>query len=180
MIGFDPGRSAEDLAQFAANLEQKTRRLEELQGRMAAVSASASSAGGRVRVTVDSVGVPMAIDLSPGVRSMEPGALSAEILACMRKAQVGLRAEVAAVVHGTVGDDPAGASILAILADRFPDPDPENESDSTQPEFAPPPSGPIASAPPAASSRKPDRSQIVTPDEPDDDDKYFNKKSWLV
>lgn len=48
MVGFDPSRAAEDLAQYATDLEQKARRYGELQGRMAAVSASASSAGGRV------------------------------------------------------------------------------------------------------------------------------------
>ncbi|WP_431952843.1 YbaB/EbfC family nucleoid-associated protein [Nocardia lijiangensis] len=215
MVGFDPSRAAEDLAQYATDLEQKARRYGELQGRMTAVSASASSAGGRVSVTVDSTGVPTAIDLSSGARSMEPAALSAEILSCMRKAQVKLRAEVADVVHATVGNDSAGASIIAALDERFPDPEPEAASEYTlpQPTYTPPsaaqfiPPRPVTPPPPAAAppapdpaqpssgytagwptesptarprTRKPDRDQVVTPDEPDDDDEYYNKKSWLV
>ncbi|GAB2673730.1 YbaB/EbfC family nucleoid-associated protein [Nocardia goodfellowii] len=187
MVGFDPSRAAEDLAQFAANLEQKAKRYEELQGRMATVSASASSAGGRVGVTVDSTGVPTAIDLGSGVRGMDPAALSSEILSCMRKAQIKLRSEVADVVHATVGNDSAGESIIAILDDRFPDvePDAATEHVHPQPTYTPPSvsaastQAPWESSAPQTFSRKPDRDRIVTPDEPDEDDEYFNKKSWL-
>ncbi|MFD4438166.1 YbaB/EbfC family nucleoid-associated protein [Nocardia sp. NPDC058519] len=188
MVGFDPSRAAEELSQFAADLEQKVQRYEELQGQMAMTSVSASSAGGRVSVTVDSTGVPTAIGLGPGTRSMDPDALSAEILSCMRKAQAKMRSEVADVVHRVVGEDAAGASILDILAERFPDveSEPAGEHVPPQPTYAP---APPSSAPstqstweppaPGTFSRKPDRNQIVTPDEPDDDDEYFSKKSWL-
>ncbi len=184
MVGFDPSRAAEELAQFAADLEQKAQRFEQLQGQMALTSASASSAGGRVRVTVDSTGVPTAIGLGPGTRSMDPDALSAEILSCMRTAQVKLRSEVADVMHRVVGEDPAGASILDILAERFPDIEEEaaTEHVPTATAFAAPanPSQPTWEPPtPGPPSRKPDRNQIVTPDEPDEDDEYFRKKSWL-
>lgn len=208
MVGFDPSRAAEDLAQYATDLEQKARRYGELQERMAVVSASASSSDGRVSVTVDSTGVPTAIDLGPGVRSIDPAALSAEILSCMRKAQLKLRAEVADVVRATVGNDSAGESIIAALDERFPDPEPADEYIPPQPTYAPPtaaqfiPPQPVTPPPPHVSdpvpssgytsgwptesptarprTRKPDRDQIVTPDEPDDEDEYFNKKSWLV
>ncbi|MFI7525557.1 YbaB/EbfC family nucleoid-associated protein [Nocardia salmonicida] len=188
MVGFDPSRAAEELAQFAADLEQKAQRYGELQGQMAMTSASASSVGGRVSVTVDSTGVPTAIGLGPGTRSMDPDALSAEILACMRKAQVNLRSEVADLVSRVVGEDPAGASILDILAERFPNVEAESvvEHVPPQPTYALPSAG---SAPasqstreptvPGTFSRKPDRDQVVTPDEPDEDDEYFRKKSWL-
>ncbi|MGW6702931.1 YbaB/EbfC family nucleoid-associated protein [Nocardia sp. NPDC055049] len=188
MVGFDPSRAAEELARFAADLEQKAQRYEELQGQMAMTSATASSAGGRVSVTVDSTGVPTAIGLGPATRSMDPDALSAEILSCMRKAQVTLRSEVADVMSRVVGEDPAGESILDILAERFPDVEAElaGEHLPPRPQYAPPPasSAPASQStwePPATEtlSRKPDRDQIVTPDEPDEDDEYFSKKSWL-
>lgn len=212
MVGFDPSRAAEDLAQYTTDLEQKARRYGELQERMTAMSASASSAGGRVSVTVDSTGVPTAIDLGSGARSMGLTALSAEILSCMRKAQVKLRAEVADVVHAIVGNDSAGESIIAALDERFPDPEPAGEYTPPQPTSTPPTaaqflsSQPVTLPPPAAAppapdpapssgytsgwstesptvqprTRKPDRDQVVTPDEPDDEDEYYNKKSWLV
>ncbi|PKV80661.1 YbaB/EbfC family nucleoid-associated protein [Nocardia fluminea] len=188
MVGSDPSRAAEELARFAVDLEQKAQRLGELQGQMAMTSASASTAGGRVSVTVDSTGVPTAIGLGPSTRSMDPDALSAEILSCMRKAQVKLRSEVADVMRRVVGEDPAGASILDILAERFPDSESETASEHVPPQsrYATPPvdSGPVSQSKweppaPATLNRKPDRDQIFTPDEPDEDDEYFGKKSWL-
>ena len=204
MAVFDPSRAAESIAQLAEDFERQAKRFEELQGRMAALAVTDSSAGGRVSVTVDSNGVPTAINLSTSTRGMDPAMVSAEIMSCLRRAQAKLRVEVAEVVRGTVGDDPSGAAIVEGFALRFPDPEP---SGTVAPEYAPPPAsyapptqtyapppaqswaqpGSAAQAPwessaptPQPRNRKPDRDQIVTPDEPDPDDEYYNRKSWLV
>lgn len=156
---------------------------------MQALTVTESSRDGRVGVTVDSSGVPTAIDLSPNSRGMDPAALSVEIMSCMRRAQSSLRTRVTELVRDTVGDDEAGAAITAQYAQRFPDPEPAAPSEdrtpgapggsasTMTPAYAPPP-GP-ADAPSPPRSRKPDRDRIVVPDEPDPETEYYSR-SWLV
>ncbi|MEV0340870.1 YbaB/EbfC family nucleoid-associated protein [Nocardia sp. NPDC050713] len=194
MVGF----TAEAMERYAADMERRARRFEELQGRMAAVTATGSSPSGRVTVTVDNNGVPSAITLSAAARGADPSTLSAEIMSTMRSAQARLRTAVSDTVRNSVGDDPVGAAIIQNFRERFPEeqaaeqvtpPPPVQPPTSPVPNPVPPPVPPAfghapgwPGEPPAPQprSRKPDREQIVTPDEPDDDDDYFNKKSWLV
>ncbi|MEU4315705.1 YbaB/EbfC family nucleoid-associated protein [Nocardia sp. NPDC024068] len=192
----DLGRAIEGFAQMAADAERKTQRFTELQQRMTALTATESGAGGRVGVTVDSSGVPVAIDLTPGVRDMDSRALSAEILSCMRRAQAKLRPGIAELVQDVVGADPAGAVIVDGFNRRFPeaetraaeprsfvpsqaDPPPPAAAPPFSPQHSAPLSGSSA-APPEPQTRKPDRDRIVTPDEPDEEDEYYRRKSWLV
>ncbi|MEU4345169.1 YbaB/EbfC family nucleoid-associated protein [Nocardia sp. NPDC023852] len=196
MAGFDPSRAVEDFAQMAADFERQANRFQDLQGRMTALAATESSSGGRVSVTVDGNGVPTAINLSASTRGMDPGVVSAEIMSCLRRAQAKLRAQVTEMVQDTVGDDAAGAAIIERFAKQFPDPEPTEttpqEYSAPPPSYAPPPVPPAQSSPqpgpassasggstPTARSRKPNRDQIVTPDEPDPDEEYY-RKSWLV
>lgn len=214
----DLDRAIAGFAQMAADAERRAQRFAELQERMTALTATESGAGGRVSVTVDSSGVPTAIDLAPGVREMDSRRLSAEILSCMRRAQGKLGPGVAGLVRDVVGDDPAGAALVDGFNRRFPDPDPDpsstaapastspqtgrspaadvgrsssrhypvpptwgseppqqsTEPDSARDRPAPPAWGSTAPAP-----RKPVRDQIVTPDEPDEEDEYYRRKTWL-
>ncbi|WP_327149707.1 YbaB/EbfC family nucleoid-associated protein [Nocardia sp. NBC_01329] len=204
-------------ARMAADAERRAQQFAELQQRMTALTATESGAGGRVSVTVDSSGVPTAIDLAPSVREMDSRVLSAEILTCMRRAQGKLRPGVAGLVQDIVGADPAGAALVDGFDRRFPEPEtgaasaqnsgppqadrpPPPAADPTSPRHRPtpptwgsafaqqaadptssqhrptPPTG--GSAPPPA-PRKPDRDQVVTPDEPDEEDEYYRRKSWL-
>lgn len=214
----DLDRAIAGFAQMAADAERRAQRFAELQERMTALTATETGAGGRVSVTVDSSGVPTAIDLAPGVREMDSRMLSAEILSCMRRAQGKLGPGVAGLVRDVVGDDPAGAALVDGFNRRFPDPDPDPSS-TAAPDSAPPQAGrsPAADvgrassphhpmpptwgsespqqftepdsararpAPPAWGStapapRKPVRDQIVTPDEPDEEDEYYRRKTWL-
>ncbi|MEW1735367.1 YbaB/EbfC family nucleoid-associated protein [Nocardia beijingensis] len=190
MAAFDVGHAAEDLARMAADLERRAGRFQELEGRMQALTVTESSRDGRVGVTVDSSGVPTAIDLSPSSRGMDPAALSAEIMSCIRRAQSSLRTRVTELVRDTVGDDEVGAAITAQYAQRFPDPEPPAPSEdrtpgsprdsaaTMTPTYAPP--GPAAAdATSFPRGRKPNRDQIVVPDEPDPETEYYNR-SWLV
>ncbi|MET8776778.1 YbaB/EbfC family nucleoid-associated protein [Nocardia sp. NPDC004654] len=194
MVGF----TAEAMERYAADMERRARQFEELQGRMAAVTATGSSPSGRVTVTVDNNGVPSAITLSAAARGADPSTLAAEIMSTMRSAQARLRTAVSDTVRNSVGDDPVGAAIIQNFRERFPEeqaaeqvtpPPPVQPPTPPVPNPVPPPVPPAfghapgwPGEPPAPQprSRKPDREQIVTPDEPDDDDDYFNKKSWLV
>ncbi|MEV0032839.1 YbaB/EbfC family nucleoid-associated protein [Nocardia sp. NPDC050793] len=197
MVGF----TVEDMERYAADMERRAKRFEELQGRMAAVTATGSSPSGRVTVTVDNNGVPSAITLSAGARGADPSTLAAEIMSTMRSAQARLRTVVSDTVRNSVGDDPVGAAIIQNFTERFPEREAADQVTPPPPVQPPTPPAPPAPNPvpppvppasghapgwpgeppaPQPRSRKPNREQIVTPDEPDDDDDYFNKKSWLV
>lgn len=181
-----------DLRKFAGSLEETAKKFDELRGSMAALAVTATSSDGRVRVTVDSNGVPTAIDLAVATRGMEPAALSTEIMACLHRAQAQLRSRVTDLVHDVVGEDSPASDMVGRYAERFPDPASMDGAISAEM----PPSQPPANVPPPASepttppsaaadsasplSRKPNRDRVVIPDEPDDDDEYFNRKSWLV
>lgn len=117
----DLDRAIAGFAQLAADAERRAQRFAELQDRMTALTATASGAGGRVSVTVDSSGVPTAIELTPAVRGMDSRVLSTEILACMRRAQGKLRPGIAGLVHDIVGEDPAGAALVDGFDRRFPE-----------------------------------------------------------
>ncbi|MEU1985474.1 YbaB/EbfC family nucleoid-associated protein [Nocardia sp. NPDC019395] len=73
----DLDRAIEGFAQMAADAERRSERFAELQERMTSLTATESGAGGRVSVTVDSSGIPTAIDLAPSAREMDSRALSA-------------------------------------------------------------------------------------------------------
>ncbi|MEV0031082.1 YbaB/EbfC family nucleoid-associated protein [Nocardia sp. NPDC050793] len=121
MAVLDPSRAAEDIAHMAADFERQAERFEQLRERMAALTATESSGDGRIAVSVDSNGVPTDIALAAGTRGMDPAAVSAEIMACLRRAQATLRAQVAEIVQDSVGEDPAGAAIADQYTKRFPD-----------------------------------------------------------
>ncbi|WP_063049029.1 YbaB/EbfC family nucleoid-associated protein [Nocardia arthritidis] len=190
---FDVHHAADDLVRMAADFERRAGRFQELEGRMQALTVTESGKDGRVRVTVDSSGAPTAIDLSPSSRGLDPAVLSAEIMSCLRQAQSALRTQVMELVRNTVGDDEAGVAIVAQYIQRFPDPEPQSDtsfedrtssssghSPSMTPAHSPAPQSPASSeATPPSRSRKPNRDQVVIPDEPDPETEYYNR-SWLV
>ncbi|MEU2254411.1 YbaB/EbfC family nucleoid-associated protein [Nocardia xishanensis] len=192
MAVLDPSRAAEDIAHMAADFERQAKRFERLQARMSALAATESSSDGRIAVSVDSNGVPTDIVLAASTRGMDPTAVSAEIMSCLRRAQATLRTQVAETVNDTVGEDPAGAAIADQYAQRFPD---VEAGDTASSAHVPPKlPAPVPPQPPMSAGlhapwetsatpppgRKPDRERVVTPDEPDEDDEYYNRKSWLV
>ncbi|TLG08678.1 YbaB/EbfC family nucleoid-associated protein [Nocardia cyriacigeorgica] len=156
----DPSRAADDLTQWAQNLERKAQQYQALHGRMAAMTVTETSDGGRVTVTVDGNGLPTDIRFSDGIRGVGPAALSAELMTCLHRAQARLRREVTATVQDVVGEDEAGARIIGQYAERFAD-------DDTEPE----PEAPAAPADPR---------DLIGPDSDDPDDQYYRGKNWLV
>ncbi|MEV6428149.1 YbaB/EbfC family nucleoid-associated protein [Nocardia sp. NPDC051463] len=184
----DLSGAADELARWAENLERKAQQYQDLQGRMAAVSVTDTSADKRVSVTVDANGVTTGIYLAPGSRGMDPAVLSTELMACTRRAQAKLRTQVTDLIHNAVGVDGAGQAIISQYAEKFPDTDPTDAPPSyTPPPVPPAPSLSFDAAPPSASvpgkppagTRKPNRDDIVVPDEPSEEDLYYQRKSWL-
>ncbi|WP_280236490.1 YbaB/EbfC family nucleoid-associated protein [Nocardia cyriacigeorgica] len=152
----DPAGAAADLARRAQDLERKAEQYQALHGRMAAISVTETSQGGRVTVTVDSDGLPTDIRFSEGIRGLGPAALSAELMTCLHRAQARLRREVTATVRELVGADEAGAHIIGRYADRFADEEPE----------------------PAQAPANP--KDLIGPDSDDPDDQYYRGKTWLA
>lgn len=150
MINSDPSKAADDLDKWAAGLEQRARRYNELQQHLDRTTAAESTQDGAVRVTVDSNGVPTRLDLSERIQDLPPAKLSDEIMSCMRRAQAKLRDQVEELVHATVPDDDQPArNIVAQYQQRFPDPvdtaDPDPEPDDglgTIEDDSPPPPPP--------------------------------------
>ncbi|WP_431970308.1 YbaB/EbfC family nucleoid-associated protein [Nocardia sp. bgisy134] len=184
MLGNDPSQAADELARWAENLQRTAQKYQDLQGRMVALSVTESSADNRISVTVDANGVTTGITLAAATRGMDPAAVAAELMACTRRAQARLRNQVTDLVHDMVGDDGAGQAIVGQYAERFPDPGPAAPPAHAEPVYTPPaayapPPAPAQPSQPPHGSRKPDRDQTFTPDEPDEDDLYYRRKSWL-
>ncbi len=183
MLGNDPDQAAADMARWAERLERTAQRYQDLHGRMTAISVTERSADDRIAVTVDADGATTGIELAPATRGMDPAAVAAELMACTRRAQARLRHRVTDLVHEMVGEDGAGRAIVAQYAERFPDVDPADAVPSaehepalaSEPESCPPPGAPATPQPP----RAPDRERTVTPDEPNADDLYYRRRSWL-
>lgn len=120
MIGSDPGKTARDLEKWAAGLEQRSRRFTELHQQMNSLRVTEVSRDGAVRVSVDGNGVPTELALTERSVGIDPGQLSAELMACLHRAQGALRAQVERLTTDLVGDDEAGAVIVNQYAERFP------------------------------------------------------------
>ncbi|WP_051181975.1 YbaB/EbfC family nucleoid-associated protein [Nocardia vinacea] len=181
LLSGDPGQAADELAKWAENLERKAQQYQSLHGRMATVTVTETSSDNRISVTVDANGVPTDIRLSAAARGMDPAVISGEIMSCMRRAQAKLRNQVTDMVHDAVGDDAAGAAIIGQYIDRFPDVDPVDPVPTRVPEppmYSPPPTS-FRPEPPPSGTRKPNRDDIVVPDEPSEEDLYYQRKSWL-
>jgi hypothetical protein len=118
----NPGRTARELADWAKQLEARASRFDELHTRMSALAVTEQSADGSVRVTVDSNGLPTELTLTRRSQGHSPAHLSVELMACLRRAQAGLRSRVEDMTRAVVGPDEAADRILARYADRFPDP----------------------------------------------------------
>ncbi len=188
-------QSIDHARRFAEQLEDAAKKYDHLQRSMTELSVTAKSDDGSVQITVDSNGVPVAIELAESTRGKDPAMTSAAIMECMRIAQAKLRQRVTNLVSDLVGDDSPAVDMVSRYEQRFPDTDPVDtavtqdvaasnnfvSNYASRPPVAEPfdvPPVPSSSAQPW--SRKPNRDQVVAPDEPDEDEQYYNRKSWLV
>ncbi|MFC6014489.1 YbaB/EbfC family nucleoid-associated protein [Nocardia lasii] len=171
----------DDLYAWAADLERTAQRFTDLKTQMDAVSVTDTSTDGKISVTLDANGSPTAIILAPTTRGADPATIAAELMACIQRAQVKLRDRITGLVTDTVGDTGPAHSIIEQYNERFPDPEPAAAAPS-EPDFVTTEPQVPAQQPPTIlpRSRKPDRDAIHQPDEPDDEDRFYQGKSWLV
>jgi YbaB/EbfC DNA-binding family len=107
--------AAEDwLDDWTAGISAQAERAATLSRRVAALTASAESADGSIKVTVGSAGQVESLDL-------DDAELARRILSVMRKAQSNLARQVTAQVQDTVGaDTETGRAVIDSFELRFP------------------------------------------------------------
>jgi hypothetical protein len=107
--------AAEDwLDDWTASISAQAERAATLSRRVAALTASAESADGSIKVTVGSAGQVESLDL-------DDAELARRILSVMRKAQSNLARQVTSQVEDTVGaDTETGRAVIDSFESRFP------------------------------------------------------------
>lgn len=153
--------------------QQEGQRAGEVKSALSGLTGRAVSKDGGITVTVDSSGVPTALELSPAVGRLGPQQLAGEIMTCLRRAQAAL----AKTAEDQFRGNPLGERFAQGLAGRFPAPaaepvtgPPEIPIGRLHAEAAPPPpSRAQAAAPPPAPIRTPRPTRAPEPSDPDDD-----------
>ncbi|MBE8519440.1 YbaB/EbfC family nucleoid-associated protein [Amycolatopsis sp. H6(2020)] len=161
----------------------KSQRYQAMQAQVEQISLTGTVAGGAVSVTVGHNGLPTAIRMTDGVRSMNPDEIAANVMKAIRKAQSQYPEKMREILAETVGDDDTARHLAETAERNFPDapeegPEPPLPPEShrrlyeTDEEASTPlpaaPRTPPAPRPPAAPRR---------PAPPDDDD--FGDQSFL-
>lgn len=136
MADFDLSDPVSSLDKLSEQLQEKGQRYGQFQARLNEVTVSRASRDGRVRITVDSNGVPTEITLTDRAKGVDPAELTRAINSTLRSAQAELRAEVENLAGEIVGDDEPANNILAQYQARFPDIEPADEpADMRAPEM---------------------------------------------
>jgi len=159
MTDFNPPDPVQSLDNWSAQLQRKAQRYGQFQHRLDELAVTRTSDDGRVRIEVDSNGVPTDITLTDRAKGVEPAELTRAINTTLQAAQAQLRTEVESLAGEIIGDDQPVNNILSQYQARFPDLEqsddaaaPENtelrigelddepaEPDTAQPEPQPPP-----------------------------------------
>lgn len=168
MADFDLSDPVGSLDKMSEQLQQKAQRYGQFQARLNEVTVSRTSSDGRVRITVDSNGVPTEITLTDRARGVDPAELTRGINSTLRSAQAELRAEVENLAGEIVGDDEPANNILSQYQTRFPDVEGTDEpADVRSPEMR---IGELADEPDEVAVEPPTRPARRTRDEGDDVD----------
>jgi citrate lyase gamma subunit len=117
--------AAEDwLDGWAASVSEQAERAAMLSRRVAALTGSAESSDGSIKVTVGSSGQLESLELDDRVDQVRGAELSRRIMAVMRDAQARLAGRVAVEVDQTVGSDTeTGRAVIHSFESRFPEPE---------------------------------------------------------
>lgn len=117
----DIDAAEEWLDSWVGQVNAQAQRSVELSRRVAALTGSAQSRDGAIRVTVGSAGQVERLELDDRVRELSGLRLAQEIMSVMRRAQTALSGQVAEQVRETVGQDSeTGRAVLHSFDSRFP------------------------------------------------------------
>ncbi|MFI7541632.1 YbaB/EbfC family nucleoid-associated protein [Actinoplanes sp. NPDC049599] len=107
--------------EWQAGFEQRAAEARELATRLAALSASARSADGHIRVTVGATGTLTGLELDEEIRRRPAAETARQILATLAAAQTELTARATEATAETVGaDSETGKAVIASFARRQP------------------------------------------------------------
>ncbi|MFI0469368.1 MULTISPECIES: YbaB/EbfC family nucleoid-associated protein [Saccharopolyspora] len=135
VFGVDGARTEEEIRRWAAGIQAKADRYQQMQQQVTAVKATAESRDGVVRVTVDSAGAVTDLQITDDARRMSGAGLAESVLTTMRQAQAGIRDQVAEVMSATVGDDTETVNaVVSAYRERFPDPEAEDGAERRPPD----------------------------------------------
>lgn len=130
VFGMDSASAREGIEGWAAGLEAKAERYQQMQQRVSEVSATSRSRDGLVRVTVDSGGNVTDLTISDDVRRRSGDEVATAVMSTIRRAQAGITEQVSSVMSETVGDDEATVNaVVSSYRQRFPDPDADEDAD---------------------------------------------------
>lgn len=135
IFGMDGVRTEEEIKRWASDIQAKADRYQQMQQQVTAVTATAESRDGVVRVTVDSAGAVTDLRITDDARRMSGAGLAEAVLATMRQAQAGIRDQVAQVMSDTVGDDTETVNaVVSAYQQRFPDPEADKRDEQPPPD----------------------------------------------
>lgn len=129
MLGRDLDDAQEWVRSWAAGISERAEASARLADRVAAITATATSADGAIRVSVAGSGVMNGLELDDRVHRLSGVDLADEILRVMRRAQSMLTEQVTAAVADTVGvDTESGRAVIDSFTQRFPPEPPQGGS----------------------------------------------------
>lgn len=122
-FGRDPDLVEQQVEEWAAQIQRKAERFAGMRERVEDIRVTEVSADGAVRVTVASNGVPTELTVTDEARGMNPAAISAQLMACLRGAQSRLPGRIQEIMLATVpGEDAIIDQVVGSLAAQFPPP----------------------------------------------------------
>ena len=124
----DIDAAEEWLDSWVAQANAQAERSVELSRRVAALTGTAESRDGAIRVTVGSAGQVEKLELDDSISGRRGRDLAEEIMSVMRSAQAALSARVTDEVRATVGEDTeTGRAVINSFDTRFAPPRDEEE-----------------------------------------------------
>jgi DNA-binding protein YbaB len=110
------------------NATEKAAAFQRMAEQVEQVSITESVANGAIRVTIGHNGLPTDIQMTDGVRTMEPAEIASGVMGAIRKAQSRYPQRLAEILADTVGqEDPASQHILAKAKESFPAVEPDGQ-----------------------------------------------------
>lgn len=133
-FGMDGASAREGIENWAARVEAKAARYQQMQQQVSEVSSTASSRDGLVRVTVDSGGAVTDMTISDDVRRRSGSEVAAAVMSTIQRAQAGITEQVSVVMAETVGDDEDTVNAVTdSYRRRFPVPEEDADAGEEQP-----------------------------------------------
>jgi DNA-binding protein YbaB len=105
MFDTDRKRMQHHVSEWAQGFADKAAQAKIMRARVERIQATATSSDGAVRVTVDSHGLLTDVAFTDIIRETRPAELSAQVMACLQRAQQQLAPKVRETMQATVGGE---------------------------------------------------------------------------